>query len=63
MKIKEISPNKKDFLIRDLKKDYKNEKFKFYLIYKSYKEFERAQLEHLRINKKHNLLDFKILEA
>lgn len=63
MKIKEISPNKKNFLIRDLKKDYKNKKYKFYLNYGNYKEFEQAQLEHLRINKKNNLLDFQILEG
>ena len=63
MKIKEISPDKKNFLIRDLKKDYKNKEYKFYLKYKSYGEFEQAQLEHLRINKKYNLLNFQILEV
>ena len=51
MKIKEISPDKKNFLIRDLKKDYKNKKYKFYLNYKNYNEFEQAQIEHLQINK------------
>ena len=63
MIIKEISTNKKIFIIRNLKEDYNNPIFKFKLFYKNYKDFEYSELEHLKINKKYNLLDFEILEG
>lgn len=61
MIIKEISPNKKDYLTRDLKKDYNNKNFNFKNFYKTYKDFEKDTIEHLKINKKYNLLDYEII--
>ena len=61
MIIKEISPNKKDYLTRDLKADYNNPLFNFKAYYKTYEEYEKAVIKHLEINKKYNLLTYEIV--
>lgn len=61
MKIKEISPNKKDYIIRDLKKDYNNKNFNFKKLFSTYTAFEKWMMEYFTTNKKAGLLNFEIL--
>ena len=58
MFIKEISPNGKDFFIRDLKKEFSEY---YHLIFENYDKYIKWQIEHFSINKKAGLLDYEIL--
>jgi len=64
MLIKEIStqhPDKNNYFIRDTKKEYQRDPTtKFF--YKTLKEYDKSILNYYEINKKYNLLDYKIIK-
>lgn len=59
MRVKELSQNGKDYFVRNLNKEYKEEGHKHF---GTLREYLRNELDYYRRNKKAGLLNYRLLK-